>query len=52
MAGDEDVDPWGGHYRMQCGPDLPPGVRGIEISSPGPDGQEGTADDIKSSDRW
>ena len=41
-------DPWGGTYKMLCGQNLPPGAKGIAISSPGEDGKEGTADDVKS----
>ena len=41
-------DPWGGTYKMLCGQNLPAGAKGIAISSPGEDGKEGTADDIKS----
>jgi hypothetical protein len=44
-------DPWGGRYTMYCGRSLPPGVKvGIGITSPGPDGKDGTADDIRSWD--
>ena len=42
------LDPWGNPYKMMCGADLPPGAHGIAVMSPGPDGKEGTADDIKS----
>jgi hypothetical protein len=42
-----DRDPWGAPLRMQCGGDLPPGAKGIAIWSLGPDGKDGTADDIK-----
>jgi general secretion pathway protein G len=41
-------DPWGSNLTLRC-----PGTidtDGADISSPGPDKQEGTADDIKSSD--
>jgi hypothetical protein len=42
-------DPWGHPYVMLCGPNLPPNVKGgIGIVSLGPDGKQGTADDIKS----
>jgi general secretion pathway protein G len=42
-------DPWGNPYKMLCGPNLPPGVKnGIAIMSAGPDGKDGTEDDIKS----
>jgi general secretion pathway protein G len=33
-------DPWGGTYTISCSGD------DISVSSPGPDGQEGTEDDI------
>lgn len=42
------ADPWGGSYKMVCGAALPAGAKGIAISSPGPDGKEGTPDDVKS----
>jgi hypothetical protein len=42
------ADPWGGTYKMTCGPTNPPGVRGMGVMSAGPDRKEGTADDIKS----
>jgi hypothetical protein len=42
------TDPWGQPYRMYCGATLPPGARGLAISSSGPDRKEDTADDIKS----
>lgn len=41
-------DPWGGTYKMLCGQNLPAGAKGLAVSSPGEDGKEGTADDIKS----
>jgi len=41
-------DPWGGQYKMYCGSSLPAGAKGLAVSSPGEDGKEGTADDIKS----
>jgi type II secretion system (T2SS) protein G len=44
------VDPWGHPYRFYCGPAAPPGVKGAGAMSLGPDGEEGTADDIKSWD--
>lgn len=43
-------DPWGHAYRMACGKDMPAGAKGVAISSAGPDGKFGTADDIKSWD--
>jgi len=45
------VDPWGHPYRLYCGPGVPPGVKGLGVASLGPDGEAGTADDIKSWDR-
>lgn len=41
-------DPWGGSYKMLCGPNLPPGAKGLAVASPGEDGKDGTTDDIKS----
>ena len=42
-------DPWGNPYKMFCGQNLPPGAKGgFAVSSAGPDGKEGTSDDIKS----
>jgi hypothetical protein len=41
-------DPWGQPYVMLCGSSLPPGAHGIAVLSLGPDGKEGTPDDIKS----
>lgn len=43
-------DPWGNPYKMYCGSTLPPDARGLAVGSPGEDGKEGTADDIKSWD--
>lgn len=42
------MDPWGHPYKMFCGPNLPAGAHGLAVMSAGPDGQEGTSDDIKS----
>jgi len=42
------TDPWGHSYKMFCGANLPPGAKGVAILSLGPDGVEGTDDDIKS----
>lgn len=44
----DHVDPWGHAYLMKCGKDLPAGVRGMAVSSAGPDGTPGTDDDITS----
>lgn len=42
-------DLWGNRYVMFCGSSLPAGVKGgIAVKSFGPDGKDGTADDIKS----
>ncbi len=42
-------DPWGNPYKMLCGQNLPAGVKGgMAVMSPGPDGKEGTEDDIRS----
>jgi general secretion pathway protein G len=41
-------DPWGNPYKMMCGENLPAGAKGLAVTSPGPDGKEGTSDDIKS----
>ncbi len=43
-------DPWGNAFKMMCGASLPAGAKGVAILSFGPDGTEGTADDIKSWD--
>lgn len=48
QAGAHGRDPWGHSYKMFCGANLPAGARGLAVMSLGPDGQEGTADDIKS----
>jgi general secretion pathway protein G len=42
------TDPWGERYKMLCPPNLPSGAKGIAILSLGPDGKEGTDDDIRS----
>ena len=33
---------------VACGQNAPAGVKGLAVMSPGEDGKEGTADDIKS----
>jgi general secretion pathway protein G len=49
MAGHKSADdPWGRPYKLFCPPSLPAGAKGIAIVSAGPDGKEGTGDDIKS----
>ena len=42
------ADPWGHPYQMACGAKLPPGAKYIAVWSVGPDGQNGTADDVTS----
>jgi hypothetical protein len=42
------LDPWGHKLVAQCGAALPAGAKGIAIHSLGPDGVDGTADDIRS----
>jgi len=45
----DSIDPWGRPLKLFCGPTLPPGIRGgVGILSVGPDGKEGTDDDVKS----
>ncbi len=48
MNNKDAKDPWGGTYKMLCGPNLPAGAKGLAVESPGEDGKDGTADDIKS----
>jgi hypothetical protein len=48
MNPDELKDPWGHPYRMFCGATLPPGAKGLAASSAGPDGKDGTSDDLQS----
>ncbi len=44
-------DLWGHELLWFCGDNLPPGAKGgFAVMSVGPDGQQGTADDIKSWD--
>jgi prepilin-type N-terminal cleavage/methylation domain-containing protein len=43
-------DPWGGTYTMYCGANLPAGVSGFAVSSPGRDRKHDTSDDIRSWD--
>lgn len=50
MNNHDAKDPWGGTYKVLCGQNLPAGAKGIAIVSPGEDGKDGTADDIKSWD--
>jgi hypothetical protein len=42
-------DPWDRDYKMRCDA-LPAGARGIAVWSRGPDGVNGTADDVRSWD--
>ncbi len=41
-------DPWGHAYKMYCGANVPAGARGLAVTSSGPDGKDGTPDDIQS----
>lgn len=41
-------DAWNQPLKMLCGSSLPPGAMGLAVMSIGPDGKEGTEDDIKS----
>ena len=43
-----ESDLWGHPYVMQCGSNLPAGAKAIAIHSVGPDGKDGTADDVTS----
>lgn len=42
------ADSWGKPLVMRCGANLPAGAKGFAVWSLGPDGVDGTADDIKS----
>jgi len=50
MNSKDTKDPWGEEYVIKCGGDLPAGVTpgSIAVYSKGPDGKDGTGDDIKS----
>ncbi len=48
MNNKDTKDPWGNPYKMMCGQNLPAGAQHVAVMSFGPDGREGTADDIKS----
>jgi hypothetical protein len=48
LEGGAAKDPWGNPYKMLCGPNAPAGAHGFAVLSFGPDGIEGTPDDIKS----
>jgi prepilin-type N-terminal cleavage/methylation domain-containing protein len=41
-------DAWGNPIKMMCGASLPPGAHHIALVSTGPDGKEGTDDDLRS----
>lgn len=45
---EDAIDPWGNKYKLLCPPSLPPGAKSIAILSFGPDGKEGTDDDVRS----
>lgn len=44
----DTVDPWGNELTMVCGDGAPPAAKGFGVSSAGPDGKAGTADDLTS----
>lgn len=46
--GRDTRDAWGHPIKMLCGTALPPGSHPIALVSAGPDGQEGTGDDLTS----
>ena len=50
MNSKDTKDPWGEEYVLKCGGDLPAGLSpgSIAVYSKGPDGKDGTGDDIKS----
>lgn len=50
MNSDDPNDAWGHPLTLKCGEHLPPGARGIAVTSAGEDGKEGTCDDIESWD--
>jgi prepilin-type N-terminal cleavage/methylation domain-containing protein len=45
---DNVKDPWGHEYILKCGENAPEECDGFCVVSSGPDGKEGTGDDIKS----
>jgi hypothetical protein len=49
IAGIGTVDPWGAELTVQCD-GLPPDARGFGVFSRGPDGKDGTKDDLRSWD--
>ena len=46
--GRDAKDAWGTPIKMMCGASRPPGAHHIALVSAGPDGKEGTDDDIQS----
>jgi prepilin-type N-terminal cleavage/methylation domain-containing protein len=50
MNNDDMDDEWGTPMTMLCGASLPPGARGIAVTSAGEDHKAGTADDLHSWD--
>ena len=50
MNARDGSDPWGNPYHMLCGGSLPPGAKGFAVYSLGPDGKDGTCDDVQSWD--
>jgi hypothetical protein len=48
MNNSDTNDAWGHPLKMFCGPNLPPGAKGLAVMSSGEDGKEGTEDDLKS----
>ncbi len=49
VGANDRMDPWGAPYHLFCGPNLPADAHGgFAVVSLGPDGKEGTPDDIKS----
>jgi len=46
--GRDASDAWGNPIKMMCGAALPPGAHNIALVSAGPDGKEGTSDDLMS----
>ncbi len=52
MNKQDTKDPWGNELIMFCGDNLPPEAKGgFGVMSKGPDGKQGTDDDIKSWER-
>lgn len=47
-SGRDARDAWGNPIKMMCGAALPPGAHPIALVSAGPDGKEGTDDDLAS----